>query len=306
MTRPTKKDMERCTLDTLLATLGIAPDSVAAAEAPDFVVSVAGQTIGVEVTMYQSGVAAVPGIRRRQVEAEWEALSRASRAFVEINSDLRNMNIGLMFKDILPGRAEHQAFMVEVADFVRASEVGGQNRRFWSPQFTSPLMSRYLREIDLRKHDIAEWYSNISSGFVGRPDASFAEIVADKSAKHFRPVDNLWLVIQCSHRPSETMLPINGAEDFDIVPGLANTLARTPFTRVYALTAIGMFLWELSTGWRDVTPRDRSADTQSPSQDDLMNVMTDLEWMVGPDAKVLEEADKVLRGLRDWAKRSLT
>jgi hypothetical protein len=42
-----------------------------------------------------------------------------------------------------------------------------------------------------------EWYSNLAAGYVARPDRTIAEIVAEKSAKRFRPVEELWLAIQC-------------------------------------------------------------------------------------------------------------
>jgi len=75
MTRPNQKEGERRTLNAALAALDLQADREPAdGETPDFIVSVAGRTIGVEVTMYRSGDVIEGGTGRRQVENEWELL----------------------------------------------------------------------------------------------------------------------------------------------------------------------------------------------------------------------------------------
>ena len=138
--------------------------------------------------------------------------------------------------------------------------MGGLSQRdapFWPPQFTAPLMSKYLQVLYVRLTEFAEWYSNIRAGWVGRPDATLAEIVLGKSAKTFRPTNELWLVIQCSYRISETLLAINGVDDFNAVPDLLPALQASPFVKVYVLTATGLFQWSTATGWDEITPADR-------------------------------------------------
>jgi hypothetical protein len=137
-------------------------------------------------------------------------------------------------------------------------------------------------------------------------DGDHVNIVVEKSTKAFKATDELWLVVQCSPRPSETTLPVNGVEDFNAVPGLAVRLRASPFAKVYVLTALGLFHWDRSNGWGDASPRRSSVHQQPLSVQDLTNVLTDPEWLADPDAKALEEAARVLRGLRDWAKRSST
>jgi hypothetical protein len=262
MTRPTQKAAERSTLDLLLTALALKVDAPPVeGEKPDFVISASGRSIGIEVTMYQSGVTVTTGMGRRKVESAWEALEQRARLFRESEADLRNVNIGLMFKADAPPPREHPAFLTEIATFIR-QHMGGLSQRdtpFWPPQFTAPLMSKYLQVLYVRLTEFAEWYSNIRAGWVGRPDATLAEIVLGKSAKTFRPTNELWLVIQCSYRISETLLAINGVDDFNAVPDLLPALQASPFVKAYVLTATGLFQWSTATGWDEITPADREA-----------------------------------------------
>ena len=56
MTREVQKSSERQTLDVVMAALGLRPEEhePEAGETPDFIVSLAGRLVGVEVTMYSS------------------------------------------------------------------------------------------------------------------------------------------------------------------------------------------------------------------------------------------------------------
>jgi hypothetical protein len=92
----------------------------------------------------------------------------------------------------------------------------------------------------------AVWHSNLTAGFVATPaNSTVADIVAEKSAKNFRPANELWLAIQCSTRISETLLPIE-ANDFDMVPPLDGFR----FSRVFVLTYLGVYQWRAGEGWR--------------------------------------------------------
>jgi len=98
MTRQIQKDAERATLTALLSALGVAPDQVREDEQPDFLLSMSDRTVGVEVTMYQSGRNLGTGTQRRQVESAWEALQRASRQFRMAEADIGNVNVGEGFR----------------------------------------------------------------------------------------------------------------------------------------------------------------------------------------------------------------
>ena len=147
MTRPEQKSSERQALDAVLAALGLSPDQEPEhGEAPDFTVRVAGRTIGVEVTMYRYGATVDDGTERRSVENEWERLRDAANAFRDQQTDLLDLNVGLMFKGAVPPRRHHAAFLEEVAAFARdhAAEFGSQECEYWPPSFSTPLMQADL------------------------------------------------------------------------------------------------------------------------------------------------------------------
>jgi hypothetical protein len=219
MTREAQKTAERQTLAMLLAALGLPPDQQPeAGEAPDFVVSLSGHRIGIEITMYSSTDTVDGRYERRQVEGEWDKLRSAARAFCATRPDLRDINIILFFCGALPPQPQHIAFIEEIAAFVaihrhelRLEEHAPRSKEieYWPQNFSTPLMAAYLQMLCIRVDRFADWTSNITAGFVATPATStIAEIVADKSAKQFQPVDEVWLAIQCSTRISEMLLPI--------------------------------------------------------------------------------------------------
>jgi hypothetical protein len=213
MTRAGQKLSERQTLDAVLGALGLHPDhEPKVGEAPDFMVKASGRSIGIEITMYRSGATVEGGMERRAAESEWDLLKRAADAFVDAHPELRGINVGLMFHGPVPPRKQHAAFIAEVAAFIaaRSDELQSRDTACWPQAFSTPLMRAYLRTLYLRLDRHAVWHSNLAGGFVGRPDAGIAAIVAEKSRKRFRPADELWLVIQCSPRISEMLSDILG------------------------------------------------------------------------------------------------
>jgi hypothetical protein len=252
MTRAVQKTTERQTLDVVLAALGLRPDrEPEASETPDFIVSLAGHQIGVEITMYSSGDIVDGGHSRRQIESEWEKLQSAAQAFCSLRPMLRDINVGLMFSGPVPPRRQHVDFIEEVAAFITAHrhELSSKDVDYWPPTISTPLMAEYLQALYLRVDQYAVWHSNLIAGFVATPATStVADIVADKSARSFRAADELWLAIQCSTRISETFLPI-ATNDFDMVPALD----RFRFSRVFVLTYLGVYQWKIGEGWRKLT-----------------------------------------------------
>jgi hypothetical protein len=298
MTRPNQKESERRTLDAVLAALGVRPDQEPEdGETPDFTVTLSGKTIGVGITMYRSGDTVEGGTGRRQVENEWELLKAASDRFRSQKPEFRDINVGLMFSGPVPSRKQHAAFIDEVAAFIRAhdKELSSTGVTFWPQSFTAPLMRSFLRALDLRTGPYAEWHSNLAAGYVARPDQTIAAIVADKSAKQFRPVDELWLVIQCGTRVSEMMLDIMGVEDFDAVPSLEPYI----FSSVVVLAYTGAYEWQRGVGWRRLTGG--NSQGQGPSFDDLKGVLNDPEWLGDPEGKAMKVAAQTLADMRQKA-----
>ncbi|MGD0076966.1 MAG: hypothetical protein ABSD31_21970, partial [Candidatus Binataceae bacterium] len=165
--------------------------------------------------------------------------------------ELHDINVGLMFSGPVPPRQLHADFVKEVADFiaVHRHELRSEDVDYWPPTISTPLMVEYLQVLYLRVDRYAVWHSNLTAGFVATPATStVADIVADKSARNFRPADELWLAIQCSTRISETLLPI-GSDDFAMVPALDGFR----FSQVFVLTFLGVYQWKAGEGWRKLT-----------------------------------------------------
>jgi len=199
---------------------------------------------------------------RRQVESEWDKLQAAAKAYCATRPELRDINVGLIFSGSVPPRRQHVNFIKEIADFITAHrhELRSEDVAYWATTISTPLMVDYLKVLYLRIDCYAVWHSSLAAGFVATPASStVADIVAAKSARNFRLVDELWLAIQCSTRISETLLPI-GADDFDMVPALD----RFRFSRVFVLTYLGVYQWKTGEGWRKLTGE---ADQQFPAAD---------------------------------------
>jgi hypothetical protein len=70
VTRKIQKDAERAALDRILAALALTPDSEPeVGEAPDFIIQLRGQSIGVEITLYSSGEIIDGTVNRRAGES---------------------------------------------------------------------------------------------------------------------------------------------------------------------------------------------------------------------------------------------
>lgn len=295
MTRQSQKDEERRTLDTLLSLLGISPDEIIEGEQPDFMLTIGRRTVGVEVRMYQSGATVGAGFGQRQVESEWEALERASREFRAGQPDISNIGVGLMFKDVVPARKEHDAFMAEIAAFIRSHQTAltSESRQFWPPQFVMPLMRKYLQTLYLRACQVgAEWYTNITAGWVARPETSaLAELVKGKAGKTYRASSELWLIVQCSPRISETVLPLGGVADLNMVP-----VQSGQFSKIYLLSVLhGSFEWERSSGWKTLEPASKE---KGPTFEELKAYLINQELLDDPGGWQKREAEKILKEIR--------
>jgi hypothetical protein len=296
MTTSDQKRAERQTLDLVLAAVGMRPDrEPEQGEAPDFTALISGRAIGIEITMYRSGATVEGGHVRRAVETEWDILKRASDDMRRARPEMRDISVGLMFKGAIPPRKQHEAFIQEIIAFVRErdSELTRRSADYWPQTFSAPLMRDHLRTVYLRRDQYAEWYSDITAGYVSRPDASIAAIVAEKSLKEYRPCDELWLAIQCSTRISELVLELDGVADFAGVPSLDPFI----FERVFFLAYMGAYEWQRGSGWRRFTGESRAA--HGPSFDELKAILADPEWVADPDGKATKVAMDTLREIRE-------
>jgi hypothetical protein len=250
MTRPTQKQEERHTLLELLYAIHVRLDhSPEPGEAPDFTFGMSGRTIGLEITMYESGEI-VAGTPKRAIEARWEGFEISSQIFQKEYPELHGIYILFRFKDRIPAVREREMFFCEVLQFVRRVEhsVADEYAHFWRHEITLALMSKYLKDIVLRQCGRSESDSNTTAGFIAAPSGSISRTVAEKSKKEYRPADELWLAIQRSHRPSETILAGNDVFELNANADLQNSLTVSPFSRVYVFTAMGLFQWDRNIG----------------------------------------------------------
>jgi hypothetical protein len=82
VTHNSKKENERRVLSRVLAALRETSKSEPQArEAPDFILQLRGQSVGVEITTYRSEEVIEPNVKRRSAESEWETLRAAAQNF---------------------------------------------------------------------------------------------------------------------------------------------------------------------------------------------------------------------------------
>ena len=255
MTTTEKKESERRTLLHLLRALELCPDREPEdGETPDFIVLVSGRSIGIEITAFQSGTRTDDGVDLRKVEAEWQKFEVLSQEFRQARPLFEQLDVGLFFKGSMPPRRDYAAFMEEISGFaqVHCAELGLKGMDYRANAFSSPLMTRYLNTLHLKPSKYPQWFSNVSGGgWVGAPDAALTDIVCRKAKKEYRQTDELWLAIQCNPRTSEMMLPLEGAADFNYVPGLEAALFASGFSKVFVVTyGGGTFEWDNADSWR--------------------------------------------------------
>jgi hypothetical protein len=262
MTRSTQKQKESEVLRQLLSATGIQPECEpdVTGDKPDVMMQMFGRTVGIEVVMYQSSKR-VAGGERRAVEAEWERLEGYSKAIRKEHAVFEHMYVLFRFRNIVPPRNRYEEFCQEILQFIRSRQdsVSAEPEVFGISDFTSPLMRKHLKAIEglvLKRCERDEWDSNITAGFVDSyPACTISKIVSKKTelAKAYRKADELWLAIGQSGQLSETVLPINGACDFDASPDLQDSLLSSPFSRVYVFTAVGLFQWDKREGnWQRI------------------------------------------------------
>jgi hypothetical protein len=174
VTRKIQKDAERPDLDRILAALALTPDSEPeAGEAPDFIIQLRGQSVGVEITLYRSEEIIDGTVKRRAAESGWDLLKAAAEEFWSQHDDLRAVNVGVTFKGRIPRRGDQDSFIQEVAAFVRQhlAKLQAEKQNF-VPSASFPLMYQHLERLVLRTGPYAEWYSNLSFGYAPRPNES--------------------------------------------------------------------------------------------------------------------------------------
>jgi hypothetical protein len=114
-------------------------------------------------------------------------------------------------------------------------------------------MSKYVKDIAINIHENAEWDSDAASKSLVDPPAGIISNIIKAKSVGYRTADELWLIISSSGLNSEMILPIKGIGEFCEHNRLNENVANSPFARVYAFTAMGLFRWCRGRGWQGPT-----------------------------------------------------
>src|SRR5208282_742001 len=122
MTQSTQKRDEETALSELIRATGIECESYESGEAPDFIVQVAGRSIGIEVTTFQSE-ARLGEHPKRGVEAAWEQLATLWRDnFQDRHKELADTSVLLRFLRAVPPKQKRFYFLQEILEFIHYKE----------------------------------------------------------------------------------------------------------------------------------------------------------------------------------------
>ena len=257
MTTRGQKDAERRILRAYMEARGIEGDVRDGPEPPDFVISVAGQTIGIEVIEYHQPERTGHGHTRREVEASWEAIRAFVRNFRETSRELDELSVLLTFKELhVPSRREIASFVRGVVD-----EIGVARPRI-SERFTyirvgdtSPTVLRtYLRDIRVRECKCyMEWDWNHSFGGVGTSDDDMLSVIGRKLSKYAPPVSintSRLVVTTDGVHISEVGAPFS-VEQLQTFSELNMAIEASAFDEVF-LYGYRAFKWTRDDGWTSV------------------------------------------------------
>lgn len=248
---------ERFYLDKFLTALQMKPNSVErGANPPDFLLTLEGSRIAVEVTEFHSATD-VGGHPRRVVEEEWQKIQRLFEQERKQYPDLDNISGRLFFKQLeVPPSGKHKQFVKELLDFGR-SVLGcltkkGVDFSSFTPHF--PLLNRYLKRLHLRDAGChVTWNWNHSAGSVGLSEEELHGTISQKLII-FRPADvgENWLLVVSGHPLSQSMGRVS-VNDLRGYQDLNKALEHGPYEKVYIFQSMcdRVLLWKRSEGWEE-------------------------------------------------------
>lgn len=255
MTRSSKKEREKFYAAQWLLRRRIKA-RLEDSEHPDFVVRLSGETLGIEIIEYHSGVMRRGGSRGRQVEAAWEALQDYSDMFRERNLDIDHVDVRLHFKAYrMPPRRLFESFCSGVADLIREATglIEGVRHTIKMKPELHPLLADYLDGIEFfggRYWSHWEWPAYMN-GAIGTSEEELHAVVASKLATYRAPseIDSSHLVI-VGGGPARTRIaaPIS-AQHLSTYSMLNEQLNDGPFASV-AILCLRDFIWTRADGWK--------------------------------------------------------
>jgi hypothetical protein len=263
-----KKVVERFYLENFLKLLGETNTQIDEGESPDFIVTLRGKRIGIEVTEFHSDLKGAGGKPRRVIEETWDLLQKNLKKAVEKHPELKGTHGFLMFKDlIVPPKSVHKKFIDEVIQLsidmicTNSEEIRADKRKF--PFFNQYLEKFRLKRINFPHHISWDWNQNASS--IGLTEHEFINAIQSKMKKAHRyrrkRIEELWLLIISGYRLSQAMPPPeflgNQLNDFYQLNDLLKT---SGYNRVYLYQYMfdAIYKWP---GWIKLLTVKASANT---------------------------------------------
>jgi hypothetical protein len=256
MTRAEQKKTERLIIQTYFGGRSITGLVEDGPEPPDFLATIDGTTIGIEVVEYHRPSRTTKGHTLRKVEAAWDALHEFTLEFCQGRADLAHLRVRLEFTTppLIPPPREFRNFVTAVADEVLAvlPTIGVVFRSIKVGTSSAPILQSYLRTIHVRRGNRSGWSWNHSFGGVGTSDAEMVDAIGHKLSSYQPrvPVASSWLIVAgAGVRVSERI----GARSIKQLNGFARLMAALrsgPFDEVVLFDYNRSFVWSRSAGWK--------------------------------------------------------
>ena len=240
MSSTRQKDEERFYLDRFLILMNWIPESVQSSERPDFVVTLEGNRIGIEVSMYHSRAKDARGRPRRAMEEHWNCLQEELMKQVLGHKELSGACGFLQFKEQrLPTRRERSEFVREVINLSSRHcpkhEREEKELSLADHATQCPTAARYLEEIRLVGIP-ATWEHNLTVAFAGPEDGDLLALVSDKAKKtesyDKSNLQGLWLLIVSGELLSQATRRIL-AEELNEKVDLNDALKQSLFDKTF-------------------------------------------------------------------------
>ena len=246
-----QKDIERFYLEEFFKILGITPKSIKPFEAPDFIVNIKDKKIGVEVTEYHSNLKGEKNVPRRAVEEEWISLQKQIMGEIDNRVELKNKLGIVYFKKLeLPRKSEYNIFIKELTEFsIHAVKFGLEEVK---PDSNHPTLEKYLKKLIVKDVDCyISWDWNYNASFIGLTESDLLRVVKSKVVNYKdSEMVNLWLLIACGHRLSQTM-PLRIDHKLKSFAQLDSVLQNSKYDNVYILQYVFGVIYEWPA-WRKI------------------------------------------------------
>ena len=254
MTRTSQKADERWAAERYLALRGITGSLIDGPEPPDFLLSIDGALIAIEVTEYHRPRVAGQRHSRREVEAAWERFVDWTSERRTGTDNLSRLSVHLEFREArLPPPKAWPEFFAAICGVINSVR-SALTEEFVHIKFDHshpPLLVEYLARMRLRPvRAYLDWNWNFSAGGIGTSDEELCEVVRAKCGRDGDPdqYSDYWLIISGGGaRLSQIAAPISAAQLMSFSQ-LAELLNRSRFSCV-AMLDIRDFHWQRGLGW---------------------------------------------------------